>query len=64
MKKREKIDKYLIFVRKLWNKNVSVILIGVWCAWNIPRALGKETGRIGNQKKNQDHINYNSVKLN
>ena len=34
---------------------------GGWWTWNSSRWLGKETGRIENQRKNRDHPNYSIV---
>ena len=29
-----------------------------WCPWNSPQTFGKRTRRIGNQGKNQYHLDY------
>ena len=34
-----------------------------WCTQNSPHRLGKETGRIGNQRKNRDHADYRIVSM-
>ena len=34
-----------------------------WCTWNSLQRLGKETGRIENQRKNQDHLDYSIVEV-
>ena len=31
-----------------------------WCAWKEPQGLGKEAGRIGNQKMSQNLPNYSN----
>ena len=33
-------------------------------AWNSPQAFGKETGAIGDQRKNLDYIDYKIIKIN
>ena len=34
-----------------------------WYTRNLIQRLGKETGRTGNQRKNQDHSDHSIVKL-
>ena len=29
------------------------------CIWNVPQSTGKRIGSIKNQRKNQDHADYN-----
>ena len=40
-----------------------VIPVANWCAWNGPHWPGKESGRIGDQRKNQDHPDHSIVKI-
>ena len=35
-----------------------------WGVRNGPQSLGKETGRVGNRRTCQDHLNYNIIKNN
>ena len=35
----------------------------IWCAWNGFQRFGKGPGKVGNQRKNRDYPNYNSVKF-
>ena len=60
MKESKKINKYLDLARelkKLGNMKVTMIPI-------VVGMLGKETWRIGNQKKNWRHTDHSTVKLN
>ena len=62
IKESEKIDKYWDLawgLKKLWNMKVTVIPIVVGALGKSPKVWKKE---IGNQRKNQDHPNYSSVK--
>ena len=34
-----------------------------WCTWNGPQELGKETRRIGDQKRNLNHPSYSIAKI-
>ena len=34
-----------------------------WCIWIDHQELGKETGRIGDQRKNQDHPEHSIFKI-
>ena len=57
----KKINKFLDLPReleKLYNMRVSVIPIVV-----STQRLGKKSGGIGNQKKNQDHSELNIIKI-
>ena len=35
----------------------------IWCSWNSPQRLGKETGGTGDQRKNWDHPDCSTVKI-
>ena len=62
----EKIYKHLDLarkLRKLWNMRVAVILIVIGEFETAPKGLEKDTGGIGNQRKNRDHPDYNIVKI-
>ena len=66
MKESEKIEKILDLAREL---KKSVEHLGdddsdcSWCTWNGLQNLGKRTGKIGNQRKNRDHSEGNTVKI-
>ena len=66
-KKSEKTDKYFDIAWKLNNKKMKPEGHGginwSWCPWNGPQRFGKKTGRIRNQKNNQDHPDTNIVKI-
>ena len=34
-----------------------------WCTWNNKETIGKGTGKLGNQRKNRNHIDYSIVKI-
>ena len=34
-----------------------------WCTWNGPQGFGKEIGKIGNKRKNPDHLDHSIVKI-
>ena len=34
-----------------------------WCPWNGPQEPGKETGWIGDQRKNRYHLDYITIKI-
>ena len=58
MKGSEKIKLHLDLgreLRKLWNIRL--------CARNGPQSLEKDTRRIGNQKKNREHLNCSIVEI-
>ena len=58
------MGKYLDLARelkKLWKHDSSTSCS--WCTWNGPQWLGKETGRTGGQRKNQNHTDHSTVKI-
>ena len=62
IKENEKIDKNLDLARELkrpWH--MTVILIVFDSLGTVPKKFGKETERIRNQWKIQDHTSYNLV---
>ena len=34
-----------------------------WCTWNNPQGHGKGNRRFGNQRKSEDHPDYNIIKI-
>ena len=65
IKKSEKRDKYLDFIRELQKSvehRVTVISITVG-AWNGPQRLGKKTGGTENQRKKREHQDHSNVKM-
>ena len=65
MKESKKIYKFLDLARelkKVLNQKVTVILIVVCTLGMIPKDLKKNEG-TGDQRKNQDHLDHNTVKI-
>ena len=66
MKESEKIGEYLDLARELtkqWNMMVYGYTNTSWSTWNGPQGLGKETGKIGNQRKNRSHTDDSTGKI-
>ena len=63
IKESKKGDKYLDLTREL--KTIKHKgdgdTNGNWYTWNNPQRLGKETGRIRNQRMSGDHPDYSIV---
>ena len=34
-----------------------------WCSWNNPQRNDKETGRLGNERPNGDHPDYDIIMI-
>ena len=66
MKESEKIKKILGFCLKT-KKAVEQVVDGDtnsnWFAWNGHQILRKETGGIGNPRKNRDHPDHSITKI-
>ena len=65
LKESKKTDEYLDLARelkKLLNEGDCDTNCSGW-TWNSTQMLGKGTGRIVNQRKNQDHLDYNNVEI-
>ena len=64
IKESKKVHKYLDLAREL-KKAVEHEGDGDtncnWCTWNDPQRLRRNTGRIGNERKNEDHPNDSIV---
>ena len=59
-----KIDKYLDLareLRKLWNMSVTMVPIVIGALGS--QRLGKGAWRVGNQRMNQDSLNYSIVEI-
>ena len=71
MSESEKIDKPLALTTKLKKAlehegdgdNSNCWHTNCWHTKNNPKGLGKETGGVGNQMKNQDHTEHNIVEI-
>ena len=35
----------------------------IWRTWHVLERIGTETGGIGNQRKNRDHLDYSIVEI-
>ena len=66
IKESEKTGKYLDLAKEL-KKTVESTSDGdtirSWCTWNGPQRFGKGTGSIQNQRKYQDHLDYNIIEI-
>ena len=64
IKESEKIDKYLDLaweLKKLWSMTVTVtVILIVIDPWNFHKGFGKETGGGGDQRKNQNYLDYST----
>ena len=67
MKENEQRDKYLHLARELKNavehEGDDYPDLNRY-AWNGLQELGKETGEIGNQRKNRDYTDLSTIKIN
>ena len=66
IKEFEKISKYSNLAReqKTVKHEGSSDINCNWCVWNGHQRLGKKTGGTGNQRKNRDHLDHSSIKIN
>ena len=66
IKESENIDKYLDLARELKKVLEREHDGDTSCSWspcNCPQKFEKETGGIGDQRKNQDHLDHSNAKI-
>ena len=57
-KEIEKRDKYIDLSKENMENEGDRATNNKWCTWNDPQRLGKETGRVGNQRTSEEHLVY------